>query len=113
MGLVDVYDGQKWGLSCMRKSDILEVPDARVICRQLGLSGMRFKAFDYSIKQPQNYWNSVFNCIGTESGLSEGNCLQTTGYNSQCDLSTNVAAKIICRPSKSMSKFDVVNYDYN
>ena len=108
MGLVEVYDRQKWGLSCMSNSDILEVPDARVICRQLGLSGTHSQTFDYAIKQPQNYWNSVFNCIGTESSLSERNCLQTTKYNSECPLPTNSAAKITCRPSKSMLKFVVV-----
>ena len=102
MGLVDIYARQKWGLSCMSNSGILGVPDAQVICKHLGLSGNGLQIIDYPITQPQNYWNSVFNCLGTESSLAEGNCLQTTGYNSQCPTSTNVAAKIICRPSKSM-----------
>lgn len=86
----------------MSDSGILEEPDAKVICRQLGLSGMGLQTFDYPITEPQNYWNSVYNCLGTESSLAEGNCLQTTGYNSECPISTSVATKIFCRPSKSM-----------
>ena len=99
-GIIDLHVENKWGISCINSTDDFEQIDGQIICNQLGLNGVYWELIDNEIGE-QKYWESIFNCSGDETSLSEGNCLETIGYTDQCSQQSKSTVKLFCRPSSS------------
>ena len=108
-GIVDLYVANKWGISCIIYTNDLEQTYGQVICSQLGLN-MKGVYFEYlgNVFWEQKYWQSIFNCSGNETRLSEGNCLETEEYVDQCAQSSDTPVKLSCRPSSSKYIYKII-----
>lgn len=96
-GRVEIFYNGEWGTIC---HDYWEIPDANVLCRQLGFERAlkRFRDAEFG-EGTGVIWMDDVNCTGTETAISQ--CRHTGWRVTDCVHSKDVS--VICMPKGKIS----------